>query len=135
MSKTTEISILDTFHTVHTGDQAVLPRGFSLYIDGQDHHEWLSESKANHAVSSVVFHHGDALSWGSLKPEITWTFVFIQQRKTKKWPKYLEVWNLTGSLGLLIRVTKTGIWYVCPVMNRMIKPKDSQFIPSLFPLS
>lgn len=36
MSKNTEISPLDTFHSVHTGDQAVVPHGFSMYVDNQD---------------------------------------------------------------------------------------------------
>lgn len=118
VSKTTERSILDTIHSVHTGEEVVVPCGCSRHVYGQDPKWMARESKANDAVLSVVFYCGNALSWKILKLEITWTSVFIHQRTTKKWPKYLEVWNLTGSLSLLIRVTKTGMWYVCPVMNK-----------------
>lgn len=62
VSKSTEMSILDTFHSVHTGDQAVVPHGRSMHVDGQDPRLMASESKANHGVSSVVFRHGNALS-------------------------------------------------------------------------
>lgn len=102
-----------------------------MHVDGQDPRLMASESKANHAVSSVVFHYGNALSWESLKLEINWTSVFIHQRKTKKWPKYLEVWNLTRSLRLLIRVTKTGTWYLCPVMNKEWSSQKSHVLSGL----
>lgn len=54
MSKTTEMSILDTFYSVHTGDQTVVPHGCSMHVDGQDPRLMARESKANHKSCSFI---------------------------------------------------------------------------------